>query len=96
MSLAGLYHRMEDGIPTQGFRNKLRFALSGSTMAVRCNKKRSKQLSIEWIDARSFKVNWSPWNSSWGEGILRQYSLDGVEGLLEDGKDGITFWEKYE
>ena len=94
MSLAGMYLRMEDEDPTKPFRNKQRFCLSGSTMTLHCKKKSSVKLTVEWIAATSFKVNLSPFNRSWGEVIFHKHSLDGVEGLLEEGNHGGTFWKR--
>ena len=62
-------------------------------MILRCKNKSSVELNVGWVEATSFQVNWFPFNRSWGELIFHKHSLDGVEGLLEEGTRN-HFWKR--
>ena len=85
MALAGVYYRMENHDPTKYFNNGMRLSIEGAIAFFETTRRGRTALSLHWVDASTFEVDWAPVCSRWGRGRFRLHHHGDVRGLLEDG-----------
>ena len=89
----GVYHRMDN--PVKRFKNRMKLQLLGSIAIFEVPKRKKKvshTLTLNKETENSCTVDWRPVNTEWNTARLQYAVLDGVEGMLEDGKH---FWKLF-